>query len=92
MFTITVRPDGQEPFEVTATTRDVLNWEKVGKDNNIAKLQAQQSVVDMYSIAHFACKRQQLFTGTLAEFEQNVDIDFDDDGQEDGADPTQSGR
>ena len=91
MFTITVKPDGQDPFDVTASTRDVLQWEKVGKDNSLTKLQNNPSVSDMYSIAHFACKRQQRFTGSLQDFEASVDIDFETEEDEE-PDPTPGDR
>lgn len=82
MFTFTVRPDGGEPYALTATTRDILQWEKTSKGKTLKTLQEQAPIEDFYKIAHFAAKRQQLFTGSLSEFEDSVDIDVEEDEEE----------
>jgi hypothetical protein len=83
-------PDGGEPYEVTATTRDILNWEKVTKGASLKQLMEELHAADLYKVAHFASKRTQLFTGTLQEFEATCDLEFELDTEE--LDPTQSAR
>lgn len=85
MFTITVRPDGGEPFEVVATSRDVVNWERVTKGASITKLRDAATYTDVYRIAHFAVQRTQQWAGTLDEFMATCDIEFE---HEDEPDPT----
>lgn len=85
MFTFTVKPDGGKPFEVTAGTRDVLRWEKTTRGASLAQLKEGVTVGALYRIAHIAAVRQQLFTGTLAEFEDNCELEFE---EEEEPDPT----
>ncbi|TKG58050.1 hypothetical protein [Prauserella endophytica] len=87
MIDFKIRPDGGEPFEVTATTRDILNWEKVTKGASLKQLMEDLHAGDLYKVAHFASKRTQQFTGTLQEFEQSCDLEFE---IEEEKDPTQS--
>ncbi len=79
MFTFKVVPENGEPFLVKAGTRDVLTWEKTTKGRSYAQLLAEPNLVDYYRIAHVAAWRQQLFTGTLKEFEESHDIDLSGD-------------
>jgi hypothetical protein len=81
-----VTPDGGEPYEVTAGTRDVLVWEKTTPGAVASGLAEQQSLVDMYKIAWIASRRHGLFDGTLQQFEQNCDLD--DGKDEPNVDPT----
>lgn len=77
MFTFKVVPEDGDPFIVKAGTRDVLSWEKTTKGNkSYAQLMAEPNLVDYYKICHIAAWRQQLFTGTLQEFEKTHEIDL----------------
>lgn len=79
--------DAEERYEVTATARDVLLWEKTGKGRNFAKLMAELPLADLYVIAWLASKRKGLFTEPLARFEETIDLHFElDEGE---PDPTQ---
>lgn len=94
MFTFRVRPDGGDEFEVKASTRDVLTWEKTTKGNkSYVDLLREPNLVDYYKICHLAAWRQQLFTGSLKEFEDQHDIDLatgeDHPEQDPEPDPTQ---
>jgi hypothetical protein len=98
MFTLTIKPDGGEPFEVEATTRDVLVWEKTGQNRSMSTLVNDMHIADVYQVAHIAARRLQLFTGSLKDFEETCDLDIrkiltDGDGEESGGDegPTRSG-
>lgn len=87
MMEFTVKPDGDDPYKLEATSRDVFIWEKVTK-NSLGKLQGDISMTAMYQLAHIAAKRLQLFTGTLDEFVACCDLDFE---QPANVDPTQPG-
>lgn len=91
MITLTVKPDNGEPYTVTATSRDVLTWEKTTKgDKTFVDLLNSPSLVDFYRIAHIASWRQGLTTAkNLQEFEATCEVDapLEDD---DEPDPTQS--
>lgn len=77
MIEFTVKPDTGDEFKVEATSRDVYVWEKITK-SHMGQLQDNISMTAMYSLAHLAAKRQQLFNGSLDEFTQTCDLDFDD--------------
>lgn len=105
MFTYTVRPDGGEPYVVTATMRDVLRWERTSPKGRLprkAEDLGTASAENAYSLAYVASKRQGRFAGTEQEFEETVDINGGDQltepadepaGEEgEGPDPTPSDR
>jgi hypothetical protein len=90
MMTFKVIPDGGEPYQVTAHSRDVLVWEKSGKGRTFSQLADHLSMTDMYGLAYTAARRQGMSTGTLQDFEQSVDmmpVDVDGEDDED-PDPT----
>ncbi len=86
MFTFKISPDGQAPFEVKGASRDIARWERTTKGASLHRLQEEMHVVDLYKIAFFACQRAGMWSGTMAEFEDQVDIDTLDD--EESQDPT----
>lgn len=89
MFRFKVMPDAGEPFEVTATTRDIAKWERTTKGASLAGLQSDLRAVDLYKVAFHAVTRQGLYSGALKDFEDSVDLDVLDDDQ-DEPDPTRS--
>jgi hypothetical protein len=93
MMDFLVKPDGGEPYELTAHARDVLLWERAGRDRAFSDFAKRLTMVNMYSLAYFAAKRQGLWTGTLAEFEERVDLETtsDDEDEEGDQDPTHEG-
>jgi hypothetical protein len=95
MFTFKVVPDTGEPYTLKAGTRDVLTWEKTSKGKSYTGLITEPNLVDYYKIAHLAAWRQQIFTGSLKEFEEQHDIDLaygEEDAADDEADPTRQAR
>jgi hypothetical protein len=78
MLDFTVRPDNAEPYEVKATTRDLRLWEKAGPGRSMSKLLSDISIASLYELAHIASKRQQLFTGSLTEFEETCELEFEE--------------
>lgn len=94
----TAVPDDGEPFAVTATSRDILRWEKAKPGRSITQLVGgEPRMADAYSLAHTAAVRAGDFTGSLAQFEDSVDLDGrepedeDDDAAADEEGPTQPG-
>lgn len=91
MFTFRVKPDIGEPFDLTVSSRDVVMWEKMDRNNTITRLEANPSMVDLYWVTHIAAKRQNLFPGVLAEWENSVDLEpLDSDLK--SSDPTRPAR
>ena len=86
MFDFKLTPEGGDTFEVTAGSRDVLQWEKTTKGASFGSIANGLKITDLYKIAWIAAKRQDHFTGTLAEFEASVELEFD---EQDEPDPTQ---
>lgn len=88
MLNFRVMPDGGEPYEVTATTRDILKWERTTKGASFHGLQRDMHIADLYRCAYYAAQRLGLFAGSAVAFEDTCDIDILDD-QEEEPDPTQ---
>ena len=84
MITVRVVPDEGEPFDVTATARDIVIWEKTHKGRKLSDIE-DASMTLLYELAYSAASRQKLFTGSEAEFMASVDLDM---RQDDAADPT----
>ena len=88
MITLTVTPDDGEAYEVTATSRDILTWEKTTRDRSFVDLLNSPTLADLYKVAHLASWRQGLYTGTYQEFEKSVEVTAATEAEE--PDPTQS--
>lgn len=80
-----MRPDDGAEFEVVATSRDIVVWEKTAQGRNFSSL-AAAAMSDFYGIAYIAARRQGLFEGTRKDFDASVDLDVEED---DEPDPTQ---
>ena len=92
MITLKVTPDNGEAYQVTATSRDVLTWEKTTKGNkSFLTLITEPNLIDFYKLAHLASWRQGLFTGTFQEFEAQCEVtaEMEEEADEE-PDPTQS--
>ena len=59
-LTFRVTPDGGEPYEVIADSRDVRLWERVSTRNSLRRIAEDPSFDDYYSLVHIAIKRQRL--------------------------------
>ncbi len=80
-----MRPDGGAEFEVRATSRDIVTWEKTSQGRTFADL-GRPAMSDFYGISYLAAKRQGLFEGNRKEWDTSVDIDVEEDQE---PDPTQ---
>lgn len=92
MMTFEVTPDDGDTYRLEAGSRDVLTWEKAGKGRSFGQLGSGESMrmEHLYGLAYYAARRQGLFTGSLAEWEQSVELMpvKDDDDEEGTVDPT----
>lgn len=89
MFTFNITPDGGTPFTVTATSRDIAQWEKTTKDASLHQLQEKMRMTDLYKICWIAARRQlpDYVPTVLADFETGFDLEMDED---EPADPSPS--
>ncbi|MEV7263971.1 hypothetical protein AB0N38_10510 [Micromonospora aurantiaca] len=86
MYDFTLTPDDDaEPIKLTAGSRDVLVFERTTKGATLTQLLVNPKMGDLYKLAHLAAKRQQLFTGSLDEFEKGFELEFT---ETEAADPT----
>lgn len=86
MITFKVTPDAGEPYEITATSRDVYVWEKANRGKTFKAAAESGSIVDLTEICYQAARRQGRYTGTLVAFAQEHDIEGVEDEE---VDPTQ---
>jgi len=97
MMNFQITPDNGEPYKLEAGSRDVLLWEKAGKGRAFSQLRTESMrMQDLYGLAYHAARRQGYFAGTLAEWEESVEImpvkDDDEDEEGNTVDPTQTDR
>src|SRR5690606_19493834 len=93
MMTFEIIPDDGDPYRLEAGSRDVLMWEKAGKGRSFGQFGSGESMrmEHLYGLAYYAARRQGLFTGSLAEWEQSVElrpVKDDEDDEEGTVDPT----
>lgn len=99
MYSIRVIPDGDRPYTIESSMRDVLAWEKQQPGRAAQQLSDNIHIADLYWVAHRAAKRQGRYEGTLKDFEDSCDVvvlgqaeglaaNLTDDEAGDGADPT----
>lgn len=96
MMTFDITPDNGQPYRLTAGSRDVLSWEKAGKGRSFRQLGQETTMAGLYGLAYFAARRQGHFGGSLAEWEESVELmpvrdddEPDDEEAGEGVDPTQ---
>lgn len=87
MIEFIVKPDDADQYNVTATARDILVWEKGGKHRSFTTMMQELPLVDLYKIAWIASRRHGLYDGTQEAFETTVDLVFDEE-EINSADPT----
>lgn len=90
MITFKVTPDGEEPYDVKAGSRDIVFWEKTTKGAALIQLREGLKLTDLYKIAWIACRRQSLFAGSLEDFEKNCEIDYEEEPEPDPTPPAPS--
>lgn len=92
MFEFKVIPDGGEPYELTATSRDVYTWERTSKGRNLRTLRDGIAMADLYELAWIAARRQGLTTlDNPRAFADSADLEFEEEDQEE-PDPTNQDR
>ena len=92
MITLEVTPDHGDLYEVTATSRDVLFWEKTTKGSkSFLDLMRDPNLVDLFRIAQIASWRQGLTSAkNLDEFEKTCEVKMKFEEGDQVPDPTQS--
>jgi len=92
MFTFEIRPDGAEPYEVTAGSRTITHWERTGRNRSIGQLDTNPRMTDLEELAYLAAYRAGRFTGSLDDFRETCDFEPIDTTGAGGADPTRRAR
>lgn len=87
MFDFKVILPGSDTYEVTATSPDVIKWERTTKGASVAKLVEETRMTDLVAIAYHASVRYGHYTGKLEDFETTAEVTTLDEGQD--ADPFQ---
>ena len=80
-----------ETTELTADSRDVLVWEKTSRSSeSYIDLVTGLSMTKFYRLAHIAAKRQEVFTGKLADFENTylLTLPIEEEVRPTNGDPT----
>lgn len=91
-FTMKITPDGGEPEEYIADTRDIYMWERTNKEAKLGNLMEAFEIDAMYKIAWFAAKRHGLIEGMkIDEFVATYALDFEE-VESGAADPTRPGQ
>jgi hypothetical protein len=94
VISLKVTPDDGEPYVVVAHARDVLVWERSGRDRSFGTLMEDLKFSNLYDLAFIAATRQGL--NTLPDrkaFEAMCDVEphAEEDAGE-APDPTRKGR
>lgn len=76
MLKVKVSPDGGEPFEVDVLSRDIIVWEKAGKDRSFSDFLERMRMTDIYALAHAAAKRLGVFGDSLEDMESRCDVEL----------------
>lgn len=87
MFTFKVTLPGKEAYELTATSPDVIKWERTTKGAAVARFAEEPRMTDLVAIAYHASVRHGHYTGKLEDFETSADVEPLGDGAD--ADPFQ---
>jgi hypothetical protein len=86
LFRFKITPDGGEPYEVDAFSRDVAIWERTTAKGRTMSDFESLAMNDLYGIAYAAAFRQAIYTGKHGEFVAAVDLEL---VKRDEPDPTQ---
>jgi hypothetical protein len=79
MFTLRVVPDDGEPFEVTTTSRDIVQWEAGGTRQNprsMGQLGGSLRMSDLTDLAWYAAERRGLTDLDSKQWRTGVDVDL----------------
>jgi hypothetical protein len=83
MFKFKIKADTGESHELTASSRDIVNWEKTTRGASMNQLK------DLYKIAYFAAKRSGVWDGNEQSFVETYDLEVDAEQDDESQDPTQ---
>lgn len=74
MIDLKISPDGAEPYVVTAAPRDILVWERTGRDRSFDSLMSAMRISDLYELAHITSRRLGLTALDRPTFETSCDV------------------
>lgn len=77
MFELKIIPDVGEPFDVTATSRDIAAWERGGKQRSMGRLTEELRMTDIIDMAWYAASRRDLTDLDIVQWRAGVDLDFE---------------
>lgn len=76
-LTFDVRFDSGRTLKLTAGPRDQLAWEEGGSGRAFGSLLSRDySIGDLYSLAHAALKRQELYDGSLKDLKKEAEVEL----------------
>jgi len=90
MFKITYHPDGKDSFILIARSRDVSFWERTTKGASMNALAENPKMALIENLAWCVARRQSKYDGTLEQFQESTDIEFDPEDDDDELNPTQT--
>jgi hypothetical protein len=89
MFKFKIKADTGESHELTASSRDIVNWEKTTRGASMNQLKDAMRYTDLYKIAYFAAKRSGVWDGNEQSFVETYDLEVDAEQDDESQDPTQ---
>jgi len=89
MIELTIKPDDVEPIKITATSRDILQWERRGRDRAFSKLMETLTISDIFEIAWLSMRRQGFIdqSMTMRDFESTHEVVFEGETENTGPTP-----
>lgn len=96
MIRFRIEPDGEDPIEVEAGSRDIVKWEIRKNGRHLGMLQATPRMTDLVELAWLAAQRTKDWQGDLSDFRLYVEVTplaevVDDEADADLLDPTRTG-
>jgi hypothetical protein len=88
---VRITPDDGESYKLAITSRVIMAWERANKGVSFQQFMDTMNFTHLYDLSHRAALRARLFSGTLQEFEETVDIDILKDVVDDEERPTHAG-
>jgi hypothetical protein len=73
MITLDITPDGGDTYRITAKTRHIVQWERLGKGRSLSRLE-RPTLTDLVEIAHVTAQREGHFAGTFSDFVDSNEV------------------
>lgn len=89
MFSAKITPPDGEQYDLTADSRDVIEWELSDRKRYMGQLQERTSMVAIGELLYFAARREGRYSGAPRDFITSHIIDLKDSGGDEESGPTQ---